>query len=106
MKEVDLMDKTYSLSEIKTTLHPIFDAYGIRKAVLFGSYAKGEATDQSDVDLVIDCHQRGLKFYGIINAIETGLQKECDVFRFSSIATDSPISKEIDETGVIIYENI
>lgn len=100
------MDKTYTLNEIKTVLHPIFSSYGIKRAVLFGSYAKGEATDRSDVDLVVDCSQRGLKFYGMVNAIETGLQKECDVFRSSSIVKDSLISKEIEDTGVVIYENI
>lgn len=100
------MNKIYSLNEIKTTLSPIFDAYGIRRAILFGSYAKGVATDKSDVDLMIDCDQRGLKFYGVINAIEAGLQKECDVFRTSSIVKDSPISREIENSGVVIYENI
>ena len=99
------MDRIYSLNEIQTMLHPIFDAYGVRRAILFGSYAKGEATDRSDVDLVIDCNQRGLKFYGVIHAIESVLQKECDVFRTSSIAADSQISKEIEKTGVVIYEN-
>ena len=93
------------MNEIKTTLNPIFDLYGVRKAVLFGSYAMGEATDRSDVDLMIDCDQRGLKFYGIVNAIEIELQKQCDVFRSSSIVKDSPISKEIENTGVVIYES-
>ncbi len=98
------MKDVYSLNEIKTTLCPIFDSYAIRKAVLFGSYAKGEATNTSDIDLVLECDQRGLKFYGIIDAIEAGLQKQCDVFRSSSIVKDSPISKEIERTGVVIYE--
>ena len=99
------MSKVYSQNEIKTALYPIFDSYAIKKAILFGSYAKGEATDKSDVDLVLECDQRGLKFYGIINAIETSLQKQCDVFRSSSIVKNSPISKEIERTGVVIYEN-
>lgn len=101
-----IMDRVYTLNEIITTLHPIFDTYGIRRAILFGSYARGEANEKSDVDLVVDCNQRGLKFYGIVHAIEDGLQKECDVFRSSSIVKDSPISKEIENSGVVIYENI
>lgn len=99
------MSNIYSLNEIKQKLAPIFAEYDITKAILFGSYAKGQATEMSDIDLVIDCKQRGLSFYGIIAAIEEGLKKDCDVFRATSIERGSRLSQEIEETGVIIYEH-
>ena len=43
------MSKIYSLSELKSILNPVFSEHGVRKAVLFGSYAKGTATEHSDV---------------------------------------------------------
>ena len=43
------MSKIYSLSELKSILDPVFSEHGVRKAVLFGSYAKGTATEHSDV---------------------------------------------------------
>ena len=62
--------------ELKSRLVPVFDAYGVRRAVLFGSFAKGTATEKSDVDLLDVTH------------VEKG----------------SPIDREIRSTGVTIYE--
>ena len=44
----------YSIDELQTCLIPVFQQYGVKKAVLFGSYGKGTATASSDVDLMVD----------------------------------------------------
>jgi len=44
----------YTVDDIKGMLNPIFSSAPIYKAVLFGSYAKGVATEASDIDIVID----------------------------------------------------
>lgn len=44
----------YTIEQIKEKTIPIAKAYGINKMCLFGSYARGEATDNSDVDIYID----------------------------------------------------
>ena len=42
----------YSIDEIKNMAKPVFKKNGnIKAAYLFGSYAKGQATDSSDVDI-------------------------------------------------------
>ena len=43
-------------------LRPIFDEYHVRRAVLFGSYAKGCATEKSDVDILVDSGLIGCPF--------------------------------------------
>ena len=43
-----------SVSIIKERITPICKAYGVEKVFLFGSYARGEATDESDIDLRIE----------------------------------------------------
>ena len=48
------MSKIYTVPELQSVLSPIFRANGVRKATLFGSYAKGVATARSDVDLLVD----------------------------------------------------
>ena len=48
------MDKIYALNEIQAIVKPILQQYGVSRAYLFGSYACGEATGQSDIDLRID----------------------------------------------------
>ena len=49
-----------TITEIKEAVTPICERYGVDKMCLFGSYARGEADDKSDVDLIHD----GGKFIG------------------------------------------
>ncbi|MBR5375766.1 MAG: nucleotidyltransferase domain-containing protein, partial [Lachnospiraceae bacterium] len=51
-----------SIDSIRENLIPIFGRYNVKKAVLFGSYAKGMADDKSDVDIFVDSGLKGLKF--------------------------------------------
>ena len=44
----------YTIEEIKEKTIPIAKKYGIDSMSLFGSYARGEATENSDVDFYID----------------------------------------------------
>ena len=95
-----------SIDELTKQLTPIFDNNGVTRAVLFGSYAKGTATDVSDVDIVIETepHIRGLKFYGILGMVVEVLGMEVDMIAKRSIKQGSPIEKVINETGRVIYE--
>ena len=50
-----------TIEEIKRAVVKVGKKYGIKNAYLFGSYAKGEATENSDVDIIIDAGEiRGL----------------------------------------------
>ena len=42
------------ISTIKKTITPIARSYGVKRIYLFGSYAKGNATENSDVDLLVE----------------------------------------------------
>jgi predicted nucleotidyltransferase len=48
------IEKIYALEEIKAIIVPILENYGVSRAYLFGSYARGDATETSDIDLRID----------------------------------------------------
>ena len=43
-----------SIQEIKEKITPILQRYGIKKAAIFGSFAKGEAKTSSDVDILVE----------------------------------------------------
>ena len=49
-----MSDAVYSISTIQSLLQAVFNAYQIKKAILFGSYAKGNAKKNSDVDILVD----------------------------------------------------
>ena len=53
----------------------------VYRAVLFGSYAKGNATDKSDVNIVIDSKGEllNINFFGLLEDIRTQLNKRVDL---------------------------
>ncbi len=98
------MDKIKTVSQAKSQLRPVFDSYGVKKAVLFGSVAKGTATENSDLDLLVDSGLRGLNFMGFVEAIREAAGVPVDVFDITHIDRNSRIEHEINRTGVTIYE--
>jgi predicted nucleotidyltransferase len=99
-----MTDTVYSLNQIKERLTPIFAANNVRKAVLFGSYGKGQASPKSDIDLYVDSGLRGLKFVGLIGTITEAIDKKVDLIDVTHVESGSPIEKEIESTGILIYE--
>ena len=49
-----MSDKIYTIDEIKAIAAPIARSYGVAAMYLFGSYARGEATEKSDLDFRIE----------------------------------------------------
>ena len=78
----------------------------VYQVILFGSYAKNEATKQSDVDLVIDTKSklRGFALLKLICQIQERFQKQVDGFEKYEIIENSKIDTEIKKTGVVVYE--
>ncbi|WP_455530158.1 nucleotidyltransferase family protein [Ruminococcus sp.] len=99
------MNNTYTVSQIQDILVPIFREYNIRKAILFGSYAKGSAKDKSDIDLLVDSGLKGLAFFGLLEDVVNALGKEVDLLDTSQIIPNSDVDNEIKKTGVMIYGN-
>ena len=93
-----------TVSDAKKVLKPIFDSYGILRAILFGSVAKGTATPKSDLDLLVDSRLHGLEFVGFMEAIRKAAGMPVDVLDVSHIEQGSQIENEIKSSGVTIYE--
>lgn len=98
------MSKVQTINELKGKLTPIFDAYGVQSAILFGSLAKGTATAQSDIDLLVDSHLKGLRFVGLMEDVRRAAEMPVDLLDVTHIEKGSPIDREIQSTGVMIYE--
>ena len=76
--------------DIIEKLIPILSRYEIKKAAVFGSYARGDYTDRSDFDLVIDMsydenHSLVDTFYGFWDDAETALGLNLDLLSFQSL---------------------
>ena len=96
---------TRSISEISDILAPVFRDYGIKKAVLFGSFAKQTATEKSDLDLMVDSRLRGLKFVGFIEAVREVVRMPVDIIDVSHIEKGSTVEREISSGGVTVYRS-
>ena len=93
----------YDIVEIQRRLEPVFRANGVKSAVLFGSYAKGEAAVNSDIDIMVDSGLRGLDFVGLIEYVREALGKNVDLIDVHYVDRNSPIEKEVSSTGISIY---
>ena len=56
--------------------------FGVKRIGVFGSYARGEANDSGDIDIVVELEKPDM-FYlvGIKQTIEDGLQRKVDIVR-------------------------
>ena len=113
-KMVDLLKEKYEINEqkgilsleyIKSTVQDIISSYGddINYCYLFGSYAKGYASESSDVDLCIDTKLTGLKYVGLIEKLHSSLKKNVDLIRVQDIVNNIDLLNEIMKDGVKIY---
>jgi predicted nucleotidyltransferase len=93
-----------TVSNIQSVLVPVFNEYGVRRGVLFGSYAQGHANEQSDVDLLVDSGLKGFAFTCLVEDVHEKLNKPVDILDVTHIIKGSPIEREVQRTGVTIYE--
>ena len=93
-----------TLDEIKDGCKAVLDEYDVKYCVLFGSYAKGKATQTSDVDLLVSTDIVGLKFFGIAERLREKLHKKVDLLDLRQLADNQALIDEILKDGVRVYE--
>ncbi|MBQ2615614.1 MAG: nucleotidyltransferase domain-containing protein [Synergistaceae bacterium] len=93
----------FTVDEIKRTVIPKARAYGIKSVRLFGSYARGEANDFSDVDLLIDRGKLGglVQYFSFVNELEDDFGCHVDVV--TSGINDKEFLDGIIREGVLLY---
>lgn len=94
----------YSADEIREILCPVFSRHKVKKAVLFGSYAKGTALPESDIDIFVDSGLKGLRFFGLLEDVVNALDKDVDLLDSSQVLPLSEVADEISKSGVLIYD--
>ena len=99
-----MSSNTITVEQIKEKTIPILKNYPVDKAILFGSYAKGEATNVSDIDLYMEADLFGLNYFGFTEELRNAIGKKIDLLSDKTIIESSIIYEEIKKTGVLIYE--
>jgi predicted nucleotidyltransferase len=95
-----------SIEEIKSYIMPVIEKYPVEKVILFGSYARGDASDISDVDLVVESggKMKNSKIFTLGGDLLMVLPVRVDVYDILEIKETSPLYDSIREEGIVIYE--
>ena len=88
---------TLTIKQIKDIVKPILNKYGISEIYLFGSYARGEANKDSDIDIY--CEKGNLntlfKIGYVFEELKTALNKEVDLVFIGSDFDDVDFEEEL-----------
>ncbi len=96
---------TYSIDELRRIITPIAQEHGVESVSLFGSYSRGTASADSDVDLKIEKGRlRSLFQLGRFRlAVEDALKLSVDLI--TSEASDPVFLDSIGRDEVLLYRN-
>ena len=91
------------IEQIQQQIIPVLKSHGVARSAIFGSFARGEETVESDVDLLIEFKGKKnlLDLVDLKMALKEALHKEVDLVTYRSI---SPLLKEkINKEAIQIY---
>ena len=95
---------TKTINRIANAIAPLASEYGVRQLTLFGSYARGEETQNSDIDLrIVDRGSlRGLfKLAAFQRELEEHLGKRVDLLPTDSLSNS--FLDQIKDEEVTVY---
>ena len=98
------MNGVLSHEELVSVILPLLRKYGAQEALLFGSYARGEADEESDIDLLVI---GGPSFeptdvFCIADELNRATGKRVDVYELQEVNEGSPFYRSIFQEGVKI----
>ena len=106
LKNANLLDENHgilSIDQIKKICSELFKNYSVDFCYLFGSYAKGKATEISDIDLLVAMPVDGMKYFELIEILREQLKKKIDLLDVTQLDNNPTLVKEILKDGIKIY---
>ena len=82
-----MSEAVLSLNRIKEIVKPIALKYQVKEIYLFGSYARGEATDESDLDFLVFGGEnfKLTMIFSLAEELREAFQKNVDVFEIHEV---------------------
>ena len=90
--------------DIEKTIKALLVRYNAEYALLFGSYARGEETPDSDIDVVVFGGDNFKKsnIFAFAEELREALGKDADVFEISEVNKGTPFYDNLMKEGVKI----
>lgn len=92
-----------SILILKSSADYIENEFGVKKLGIFGSIARQEDNDNSDIDIFVDMPPKALKIVGLKLYLQQLLGRTVDIVRSRS-RLDSVLKNEIARDGITIFE--
>jgi len=108
-----MKSKALTVDDIKKAMAPVLERGGARRAILFGSYARGDADQWSDIDLIIIAESKrpfierfkdfgGLRQVSPVKALDIIVYTPDEFERMQG--EENPFVSRAVEEGEVIYE--
>lgn len=94
----------FTISDIKALVKPIAEKYKVKEIYLFGSYARGEADEESDLDFLVFGGEefKLTMIFSLAEELRKVLNKDVDVFEIHEINEDSDFYKTIMKERLLV----
>ncbi len=105
LEQYGYVDETHGIltvDGIKEICRSVFSGKDISYCYLFGSYAKGKATETSDVDLLISTSVTGVMFLDLVEELRESLRKKVDVLNQDQLKDNVELVNDILKFGIKI----
>ncbi len=89
--------------QIKQTVSEYFKDKPVKKVYLFGSYARGEADENSDVDLLLEIADNAPVTYFTLADMCDRFERKVDIVTSGSLRKDRLATKFIEEDKKLLY---
>ena len=93
--------------DIEAAACEVMRRYSVKRAALFGSAARGEMSDNSDVDILVEFlpNTRGLEFFGLRVDLEEALGCSVDLVTFNALSKAKiGFRQHVEQETRMIYE--
>jgi len=93
--------KRLQIGSVKKAISKLLLQNGVKRAALFGSYARGDATEDSDIDLLIEFKGKKKSLFDLValkNQLEEKLGRDVDLLTYNSLhplLRDSILSEQV-----------
>lgn len=97
-------DYIFTIQDIKTLVTPIAQKYKVREIYLFGSYARGDANESSDLDFLVFGGEnfKLTMIFSLAEELRNVLKKDVDVFEINEINRDSDFYHTIMKERLLV----
>lgn len=106
LSKIGYIDEDHGILDIDTIKEKVSNVlleYDVDFCYLFGSYAREEANEKSDVDLLISTKTTGMALYGLAEKLRETLSKRVDLLNIDQLTNNLKLVSEILRDGIKLY---